>query len=300
MRVAVFGATGFIGRRVVQALAARGDVVVAYSRDPARAKSALGERVECRANDAVDGASLADIDAVVNLAGEPIAEHRWNDAVKARLRSSRLDLTRAVVEALASAAPRPSVLVNASAVGYYGPCGDEEVTEDAPPGDDFLATLCRDWEAEARRAEAHGVRVVRARMGVVLGEAGGSLEKMLLPFKLFVGGPIGDGKQWFPWVHLDDAAGMIAHAVDHDALRGAANITAPSPVRFGAFADALGKALHRPAWLPVPSFALKAVAGEVAEVLLTGQRATPGAMSRSGYRFAFPSLDAALRDVLRS
>ncbi len=300
MRVAVIGATGFVGRRVLRALTERGDVAVAYSRDPERARRSLDEGVECRANGSIDGASLSGFDAVVNLAGEPIAERRWNDAVKRSLRESRVTLTRAVVEALATSTPRPSVLLNASAVGFYGPCGDEEVTEETAGGDDFLAGLCRDWEAEARRAEAHGVRVVRLRMGVVLGEAGGSLAKMLLPFKMFVGGPLGDGKQWFPWVHLDDAAGMVAHAIDHDALQGAANVTAPTPVRFGEFAEALGKALHRPSWLPVPGFALKAVAGEVAEVLLTGQRAVPRAMTQSGYRFAFPSLDAALRDVLRS
>ncbi|MDB4929032.1 MAG: hypothetical protein JWM10_1516 [Myxococcaceae bacterium] len=298
MRVGVVGATGFVGRSLVAALVARGDAVVAFSRDPARARRALPNGVEARSLDEITAEVVGALDAVVNLAGEPVGAKRWDDAYRAAIRESRVRTTRRVVDAIGAAERRPKVLVNASAVGFYGPRGDEEVTESAPPGDDFLAGVCRDWEREAERVAEFGVREVRPRIGVVLGEAGGSLEKMLLPFKLFVGGPVGNGRQWFPWVHLDDVVGAITWALDHDDLRGAVNVTAPEPVRYARFAEALGRRLRRPSWLPVPGFALRLALGPMAEVVVTGQRAVPAALLASGYPFKYPRLDGALAQAV--
>jgi hypothetical protein len=236
---------------------------------------------------------------VVNLAGEPIAGKRWTRAQKTRLRSSRIDTTRTIVQAIADAQRKPRLLLNASAVGYYGPRGDEEVSETEPPGNDFLAGLCREWEAEALRAEPHGVAVVRLRTGIVLGKGGGALAKMIPPFKLFVGGPLGSGRQWMPWIHLDDEVGLIEHLLAPGA-GGTVNATAPEPARMKEFCAALGNALGRPSWAPVPGFVLRAAFGEMADVLLTGQRAVPAEAQRRGYRFRFPTLPEALRDIIVS
>ena len=294
MRVGVVGATGFVGRSLVAALIARGDEVVAFSRDPARARRTLPAGADARALEAITPEGVADLDAMVNLAGEPVGAKRWDDAFREAIRESRVRTTRRVVDAIAGATSPPRVLVNASAVGFYGPRGDEEVTEAAPLGDDFLAGVCRDWEREAERAGAVGAREVRLRIGVVLGDGGGPLERMLLPFKLFVGGPVGDGRQWFPWVHLADVVGATLWALDHDDLRGPVNVTAPEPVRFRDFAEALGRRLHRPSWLPVPAFALRLALGQMAEVVVTGQRAVPAALLASGYAFKFPRVAEAI------
>lgn len=294
MRVGVVGATGFVGRSLVAALIARGDEVVAFSRDPARARRTLPAGADARALEAITPEGVADLDAMVNLAGEPVGAKRWDDAFREAIRESRVRTTRRVVDAIAGATPPPRVLVNASAVGFYGPRGDEEVTEAAPLGDDFLAGVCRDWEREAERAGAVGAREVRLRIGVVLGDGGGPLERMLLPFKLFVGGPVGDGRQWFPWVHLADVVGATLWALDHDDLRGPVNVTAPEPVRFRDFAEALGRRLHRPSWLPVPAFALRLALGQMAEVVVTGQRAVPAALLANGYAFKFPRVAEAI------
>lgn len=294
MRVGVVGATGFVGRALVSALRARGDSVVAFSRDPARARKSLPTVTEARPLEALTAEGVSDLDAVVNLAGESVGAKRWDDAYKAAIRESRVLTTRRVVDAIGAASPRPQVLVNASAVGFYGPRGEEDVTEATPPGGDFLASVCRDWEREAERVSGFGVREVRARLGVVLGDAGGSLEKMLLPFKMFVGGPVGDGRQWFPWVHLDDVVGAIVWALDHPTLRGPVNVTAPEPLRFREFSAALGRRLHRPSWLPVPAFALRLVMGQMAEVVVSGQRALPAALLADGYLFKYSRIDDAL------
>jgi uncharacterized protein (TIGR01777 family) len=203
MRVGVTGATGMLGKRLVAQLLARGDAVTVFSRDPAKARASLGG-VEALALTDVGAATFSRLDAVVNLAGEPVGGKRWTPAHKDAVMRSRVEVTRAVVDAIGAASPRPSVLVNASAVGFYGPRGDEEVGENDGPGDDFLAQVCVAWEREAERAEAHGTRVVRLRVGLVLGEAGGVLAQMIPAFKMFVGGPIGNGRQWVPWVHVDD------------------------------------------------------------------------------------------------
>lgn len=299
MRVGVVGATGFVGRALVAALAARGDAVVAFSRDPARARRELPAVADARALEAITPGGVADLDAVVNLAGEPVGAKRWDASYRVAILESRVQTTRRVVDAIGAAERRPGVLVNASAVGFYGPRGDEEVTEATAPGDDFLASVCRDWEREAERVAAFGVREVRLRLGLVLGDGGGTLQKMLLPFKMFVGGPVGDGRQWLPWVHLADVVGAAVRALDRETLRGPVNVTAPEPVRSRDFAQALGRRLRRPSWLPAPALALRLALGPMSEVVVTGQRAVPAALLSDGYVFEYPQIAGALAAALQ-
>src|SRR5581483_1380858 len=301
MKIVVAGGTGFIGAALIRNLQSRGHAVVLLTRASAKALDRSETVVwqpdaEPRPRPALV-AAVNGADAVVNLAGEPIAGKRWTRAQKARLRSSRIDTTRTVVQAIADAQQKPRLLLNASAVGYYGPRGEEEISEAEPPGMDFLSRLCREWEAEALRAEAHGVAVVRLRTGIVLGKGGGALAKMIPPFKLFIGGPLGSGRQWMPWIHLEDEVGLIEHLLAPGA-GGAVNATAPEPVRMKEFCAALGKALGRPSWAPVPAFVLRLAFGEMADVLLTGQRAVPSEAERRGYRFRYPTLPEALRDIV--
>ena len=298
MRVGVIGATGFVGRALVDALTARGDAVVVFSRDPAKARQRLPAAADTRSLEAITADGIADLDAVVNLAGESVGAKRWDAQYKLAIRESRVQTTRRVIEAFGAGAARARVLVNASAVGFYGPRGDEDVTEETPAGDDFLASVCRDWEDEARKVATFGVREVRLRLGLVLGDAGGSLEKMLLPFKMFVGGPVGGGQQWFPWVHLADVVGAIVWALDHETLRGAVNVTAPEPLRYRDFAAAIGRRLRRPSGLPVPAFALRLVLGQMSEVVVTGQRALPNALIADGYQFKYSRIDDALSELI--
>jgi uncharacterized protein (TIGR01777 family) len=238
----------------------------------------------------VDGA-----DAVINLAGEPVAPNLWTNARKRVLRASRIDPTRALVAAIGRSAQRPAVLANASAVGYYGDRGETSLSEEDTPGDDFLARLVVDWEAAAREA---ATRVALLRMGVVLGPRGGALPRLALPFRFLVGGPIGSGRQWFPWVHVDDVVGAFRFALDHPEVEGPLNVTAPESVRNRDFARALGQALGRPSWLRVPGLALRVAFGELGGALLTGQRVVPQALTAAGYPFQQPSLLPALRQAL--
>lgn len=303
-RVAVTGATGLIGSALVEALERRGDSVVALSRDAARAEQALGARAEVfvwpdPTRDPPPAQALAGCDAVVNLLGESISQ-RWSDAVKQRIRSSRVLATRNLVAGLRAHSPeqRPRVLVSQSATGYYGPRGDQELDESGPPGEDFLAEVVRDWEREASVAQAEGLRVAMTRTGVVLSAQGGALEKMLPPFKAGVGGPVAGGRQYIPWVHLDDVVGAILFALDDDRVTGAVNVTAPAPVTNREFSKSLGRALGRPAVLPVPGAALKLLYGEMSMIVLTGQRAVPRRLEELGYRFSQRELEPALKDVL--
>jgi uncharacterized protein (TIGR01777 family) len=306
MRVLVTGGTGLVGSRLVGTLRQRGDEVVVLTRRPAVARDKLPPGCRVVEGDPVQPGAWAervvDCDSVVNLAGESVFGRRWNEEFKARLRDSRVRTTENVVQALSrqplTAAGTPKVLVNASAIGFYGPHGDEEVTEETPPGDDTLARLCVDWEKAARAAEAAGVRVALIRIGVVLDRAGGALRQMLTPFKLGFGGPVGSGKQWVSWIHHQDLIGILTLALDQAEARGPINGTAPNPLTNKAFSRALGRALHRPSFLPVPGFALRLRFGQVAEVLTTGQRVLPRRALALGYRFRFPDIDAALRDVL--
>lgn len=279
MRVVVAGGTGFIGRALAARLRAEGDDVVV----PLRGDTS-----------GVDGAQ-----AVVNLSGEPIVQ-RWTDAARRRIEESRTGGTRRIVAAIAAAKARPSVLVSASAVGYYGARGDEELDEEAPPGDDFLARLCVRWEAEADEAAALGVRVVRIRTGLVLAAEGGALAKMLPAFRAFAGGPVGSGLQWMSWIHRDDLVSLFLLALRSAAVRGALNGTAPAPVRNRDFASAVGAALRRPAVVPAPAAALRLLFGEMATILLDGQRVVPKRALSMGFSFRHPDLRSALHAALGS
>ncbi len=292
MRVTIIGATGLIGRRVAAALVERGDEVVALVRGGA---NVAGARVVVwDGKGPVPDGALDGCRAVINLAGSPIGR-RWNDEVKREIVASRVDLTARVVEALGRSGS--TVLVNASAVGYYGN-REEEVDESAAPGRGFLADVCQRWEAAARRAEAHGARVVMLRTSVVLSTDGGALPQMLTPAKLGLGGPIAGGRQWFPWVHIDDAAGIVLRAVDDATISGPVNVVSPGILRQGEFAKALGHALHRPALTPAPGFAIKLMLGEGAQIVTQGQHAVPRAALAAGYDFRFANAADALADLL--
>jgi uncharacterized protein (TIGR01777 family) len=294
VRVTVTGATGLIGRRLVAGLTARGDEVTVLSRRDLDDPHSV--RWDPESGPAPAGAQSGR-DAVVHLAGEPVAQ-RWSEDAKRRIRSSREAGTRNLVEGLRAADPRPRVLVSSSAVGYYGARGDEEVTEADPAGEDFLAQVTAVWESEAARAEELGLRVVRVRTGIVLDRDGGALAKMLTPFKLGAGGPVAGGKQWMPWIHADDVAGIYLAALDGDAWSGPVNATAPEPVRNRDFSKVLGRALHRPAVAPIPAVALRLLYGDMAEIVTTGQRAVPARALELGYEFRHTDLDAALRAAL--
>lgn len=301
MKIVVAGATGFVGSPLCTYLMREGHEVVAVTRDPERARARLGPDIFSVGWDGrtTDGwaAQLNGADAVVNLAGAGIADRRWTAARKQELRDSRLDATGAIVTAIAAAHTPPQVLVNASAIGWYGPCGDEPLTEHAPAGPDFLGRLCAEWEEAAQRAEGL-CRVVRLRIGVVLGPDGGALAKMLPPFRFFVGGPLGSGRQQFSWIHRDDLIGLIEHVIQTRALSGAVNATAPHPVPLAEFCRTLGRVLGRPSWAPVPAPVLRLMLGEMADMLLCGQRVLPAVATESGYTFQYRTAEEALRAVL--
>ncbi len=303
MRVLITGATGTLGLALADALSARGDQVVALSRDPERGTRVLGEGAEVHAwPDPESGPppaeALAGAEGVVNLRGEPVAQ-RWSQDAKRRIRESRVRSTRMLVNALVALPPdgRPRALVSQSATGYYGPRGDAAVDEQASPGDDFLAEVTVAWEAEATAAGA-AMRVVCTRTGVVLSPSGGALAKMLPFFKLGIGGPVAGGRQYVPWIHLDDVVGGLVHCLDHEQASGPVNLTAPNPVTNAELSRALGHALGRPAVLPVPGAAVKLLYGEMAEMVTTGQRAIPVRLGDTGYSFRHPALGPALEDVL--
>jgi uncharacterized protein (TIGR01777 family) len=302
MKVAVTGATGAIGRALIAALRDRGDEVVALSRDAARARSTLGLGVEAvewqepRAQRApVD--SLRGCDAVVNLMGATVAQ-RWSASAKRAIRDSRVLGTRGLVEALALAEPRPRVLVSQSGSGWYGSRGDEPVEESEPAADDFLARVVAGWEGEARRAEELGVRVVVTRTGVVLSQSTGALQKMLPPFKLGVGGPVAGGRQYVPWIHLDDEVAALLFCVDTEGTRGPVNLCSPNPVTNRELSKALGRVLGRPAVAPVPAVALKVLYGDMAQIVTGGVRMVPARLGELGYAFRRPELEPALRAAL--
>jgi uncharacterized protein len=304
MRVVVTGATGVLGHALVGALLARGDEVVALSREADHARQALGDRVEAYAwpnpTDAPPPEdALAGADAAVNLLGEPIAQ-RWTAEAKERIRRSRTDGTRQLVQGLLALAPdrRPGTLVSQSATGYYGPHGDEQLTEDASAGNDFLADVVVAWEREALAA-APDLRVAVTRTGVVLAPDGGALAKMLPFFRLGIGGPVAGGRQYVPWVHLDDVVGVLLFCLDDPQASGPVNLTAPNPVTNAELSRTLGRVLGRPAVLPVPALGLKLLYGDMAEIVTTGQRVVPARLEQLGYHFRQPQLEPALRDVLK-
>jgi uncharacterized protein (TIGR01777 family) len=303
LKLAVTGATGVIGRALVGDLLGRGDEVTVLSRDAGRARERLGGSVEAvdwrdPKGEAPPREALRGRQGVVNLLGERL-DQRWSDEVKREIRDSRVLATRNLVAALRDLPgdERPSVLVSQSASGFYGPRGDEPVDESQPPGHDFLAGVVAEWEAAARGAEELGTRVAITRTGVVLSESGGAVSKMLTPFKLGVGGPVAGGRQYLPWVHVEDSAGAMAFCLDSEGASGPINVCAPEPVTNAEFSKALGRVLRRPALLPVPALTLKLLYGEMAEVVTTGVRMVPTRLEELGYRFRRPDLEDALRDA---
>ena len=300
MNVTLTGATGLIGARIVSALQVRGDAVTVLSRDPARARASLGD-VEAHAwrplHEPAPAAALRGRDTVVHLAGESVAQ-RWTDASRRAIRESREIGTRNLVAGIGAADPRPRILVSASAVGYYGPRGDEPIAEDTAPGGDFLAQVCVAWEREAARAAEHGLRVANMRTGVTLDQDGGALSKMLPFFRLGIGGPVAGGRQYMPWIHADDVVGLYLAAVDDASWEGPINAAAPEPATNRDFSRALGRALHRPAFAPVPGLAVRLLYGDMAEIVTTGQRAVPARALELGFAFRHTDLEQALREAV--
>ena len=299
MRVAVTGATGTIGTEVVRALRERGDEVSVLSRDPDRARSALGDvdahRWADPKSEPAPAAAFEGCEAAIHLLGEPVAQ-RWSDEAKREIRESRVLGTRNLVEGLRSAGPRMRVLVSQSATGWYGARGEERVDESEPAGDDFLARVVVDWEAEAARAaDELGLRVAICRTGVVLSRSGGALEKMLPFFRAGIGGPVAGGRQYVPWVHVDDVIGALLFCLGEERASGPINLTAPEPATNRELSRALGRVLRRPAFAPVPRFAIRTLYGEMAEIVTTGVRAVPARLEELGYEFRRADLEDALR-----
>lgn len=294
MRVLITGGTGFIGRRLVAALLAREDGVAVLSRRPESAE--LDARVDLYSE---LGQIQGPVDAVVNLAGAPIADKRWSEKRKKLLRESRLKTTEQLVNWIAGLETRPEVLVSGSAIGYYGSQGDLELDEDAEPKIDFAHQLCADWETEALRAREQGVRVCLIRTGVVLGK-GGALNKMLPPFRMGLGGPISSGRQWMSWIHIDDEVAAILHLIDHQTLEGPFNLTAPQPETNEQFSKTLASVLGRPCIFRVPAPVIWLMMGEAADLVVKGQRVVPAKLMRSGYSFRYTDLQPALTQVLKA
>jgi uncharacterized protein (TIGR01777 family) len=297
MKLVIAGASGFIGSALCSRLLDKGHVLTLLTRVTPRDASTATKRW-LQWTPGTPGAWEAGVDGadgVINLAGEPIAAKRWTGRQKQKILTSRIETTNSLVEAIRKAKQKPGFLINASAVGYYGPRGDETVTEEAGAGKDFLSSVCREWEEEAKKAESLGLRVIRVRTGIVLGRGGGALAKMVPPFKFFVGGPLGSGTQWMSWIHLEDEVGLMLYLIEHSQATGPFNATAPNPVRMKEFCQVLGQVMGRPSWAPVPAFILRLALGELAEMLLTGQRVIPAAAQRLGYQFRYANLDAALK-----
>ena len=298
MKIVIAGGSGFLGRPLAAALARDGNEIVVLTRGSGAARGLAQLRSVAWTPNGETGPWAAEIDgaaALVNLAGEPIAGRRWSDAQKQRILESRVQATRSLVAAVRAAATPPPIFVSGSAVGYYGPLGDELATEDTPPGSDFLARVRVQWEAAATAAASARTRLVCIRTGIVLEKDGGALPQMLPPFKVGAGGPVGSGRQYWPWIHRDDWIALLRWAIQTPEAAGALNATAPNPVTNADFARALGRAMRRPAFMPAPAFALRLMLGEMADaLLLSGQRAVPAKAERLGFAFRYPQVDQAL------
>jgi uncharacterized protein len=302
MKVAVTGGTGFIGSRLVDRLQSEGHQVLLLVRNVPKAQQRFPKAEVVSYTPKVSGAwqqVIAGYDGVVNLAGEPIS-NRWTDNSKTEILESRSVGTAKIVEAISQANPKPSVLVNASAVGYYGTSETAVFDETSSPGQDFLAKVCKAWEAEAEKVKASGTRLAIVRTGIVLGPDGGVLAKMMFPFQLFAGGPLGDGKQWVSWIHREDLVNLIIKALTDSTVAGVLNGTAPNPVSMGELCQELGSIIQRPSWLPVPGFALELLLGEASKLVLEGQNVKPQKTEATGFRFQYPTVKAALSQILKS
>jgi uncharacterized protein len=305
MKVAITGATGFVGSRLVERLREQGQEVLVLTRNTAFAQKVFPsesfpnvEIIAFTQNPSSpwqDG--IAGCDAVVNLAGEPIGEGRWTKERKQEIMDSRKLATQKIVEAITKSNPKPKVLINASAIGYYGTSENATFDENSQSGNDFLSQVCQVWETEASKVKDYSVRLVILRLGIVLG-MGGALGKMITPFKLFAGGPIGTGKQWFSWIHLEDVVNLILQALNNPEMEGTYNATAPNPVRMEDLCKTMGQIMNRPSWLPVPNFAIEALLGDGAVVVLEGQQVLPKRTLESGFDYKYPNLPGALKEIL--
>ncbi len=301
MHILITGGSGLIGRALIANLTRDGNEVIILSRRPERIIGLpAGVSAKWWDGHTTEGwRSLVDgVDAIINLAGESISSGRWTKQRKRRILESRLNAGRAIVQAVEAAPRKPRVVIQASGVGYYGPCGDEEITEETPSGHDFLAQVAVEWEASTAPLETLGVRQVVIRTGVVLSTAGGALPRMLLPFRLFAGGRLGSGRQWFPWIHIADEVGAIRFLIENATASGPFNLTAPAPLSNAEFSHLLGERLRRPAFMPTPTFALRLIFGKMATILLDGQRVIPRHLLQLGFTFQFPEAGSALRDLL--
>ncbi|MGH1395280.1 MAG: thylakoid membrane protein ThyD [Trichormus sp.] len=307
MKIAITGGTGFVGSRLVERLHKQGHQILILTRNTTFARRVFPQEVFTNVEivgytPTISGAwqdSIAGCDGVVNLAGEPIAEKRWTPEEKEKILKSRQLGTQKIVEAIAKANPQPRVLVNASAIGYYGTSETATFDERSASGQDFLAQVCQAWEAEAQKVKDAGVRLVILRLGIVLG-LGGALGKMITPFKLFAGGPIGSGRQWFSWIHIEDLVSLIIQALTQSDMEGVYNATSPNPVRMNDLSRTMGDVMNRPSWLPVPGFALEALLGDGAIVVLEGQQVLPKRTLESGFKYQYPNLQPALKEILNS
>jgi hypothetical protein len=305
MKIAISGATGFVGSRLVKRLHTEGHKILVLTRNTTFAQKVFPSQAfpNLEIISYTPGVSgswqdcIAGCDGVVNLAGEPIAEGRWTPERKQEILNTRKLGTQKIVEAIAKANPQPTVLVNTSAIGYYGTSETASFDEDSASGNDFLAQVCQEWEAEASKVKDTNVRLVILRFGIVLGN-GGALGKMITPFKLFAGGPIGSGQQWFSWIHLDDIVSLIIQALTKPTMEGVYNATAPQPVRMNDLSTTMGNVMNRPSWLPVPGFAIEAILGDGAKVVLEGQQVLPKRTLESGFEFQYPNLPSALKHIL--
>lgn len=304
MKIAITGATGFVGTRLVHSLKDEGHQFVIFTRNVNRAKTiyppSTFPNMEIVAYNATESGEWQDkisgCDAVVNLAGEPIAE-RWSPEHKKAILESRQLGTRKIVEAISKATDKPSVLINPSAVGYYGTSETKTFDENSSPGDDFLAEVCQAWESEAQEVKKVNVRLVILRFGIVLGTEG-ALSRMIPPFKLFAGGPIGSGRQWFSWIHIDDLVQLLKESLNRSGIVGTFNATAPNPVRMNELCETLGEVMNRPSWLPVPDFALEVLLGEGSKVVLEGQQVLPKETLALGFQYQYPTIQSALMDIV--
>ena len=305
MKIAITGATGFVGSRLVQKLNAENQQIIVLTRNLAKAQRVFPsltfpnlEFVTYKPKESGEWQeSISGCDAVINLAGEPIAE-RWTAQQKQEILESRQLGTRKIVEAIAKAAVKPKVLISGSAIGYYGTSETAVFEETSPSGSDFLAEVCQNWEAEAEKVKEFGVRLAILRLGIVLADGGGALAKMIGPFQMFAGGPIGTGRQWFSWIHRDDLVNLIVEVVTNDQMSGVYNATAPNPVKMKQFCQTLGEVMNRPSWLPVPEFALELLLGDGAIVVLEGQQVLPKRAQALGFQFQYPELKPALAEIL--